>query len=115
MSGTGVIEEYVAVLAAHLPGQVVAELADGLDETFRHYLRQGLDADAAARAAVAEFGKPGVVIAGFVQVNPARRAARRLLVIGPGLGVCWACFLLTSRAWAWPVPVPARAAAVSRC
>jgi hypothetical protein len=41
-------------------------------------------------------------------VNPARRAARRLLGIGPVVGACWAAALITDRAWAWPVPFPAR-------
>ena len=76
------ISSYLAVLAAQLPAPIVEELADGLTETHRSYLRQGLAPDLAAESAVAEFGEPQVIVAGFARVNPARRAARRLLGIG---------------------------------
>jgi len=102
------ISSYLAVLAAQLPAPIVEELADGLTETHRSYLRQGLTPDLAAEAAVAEFGDPQTIVAGFARVNPARRAARRLLGIGPAVGACWATALITSRAWAWAVPLPAR-------
>lgn len=62
----------------------------------------------AAEAAVAEFGEPQVIVAEFARVNPARRAARRLLAAGPAVGGCWAAALITSRAWAWPVPLAGR-------
>jgi hypothetical protein len=100
------IGSYLAILAAQLPASIVEELADGLAETHRSYLRQGLAPDLAARSAVAEFGEPRVVVAGFTRVNPARRAARKLLGIGPAVGACWIAALLTSRSWA--VPVQAR-------
>ena len=100
------ISSYLAILAAQLPASIVEELADGLTETHRCYLRQGLAPDLAARSAVAEFGEPQVIVAGFARVNPARRAARRLLGIGPAVGACWVAALLTSRSWA--VPLPAR-------
>jgi hypothetical protein len=102
------ISSYLAVLAAQLPAPIVEELADGLTETHRSYLRQGLAPDLAAEAAVAEFGDPQTIVADFALVNPARRAARRLLGIGPAVGACWAAALITSRAWAWAVPLPAR-------
>jgi hypothetical protein len=92
------IRGYLTALAARLPPSIVEELADGLTETYRYYLSCGLDPEAAAVSAVAEFGPPETIAAGFVQVNPARRAARRLLVIGPMVGVCWVAALLTS----WP-------------
>jgi hypothetical protein len=41
-------------------------------------------------------------------VNPARRAARRLLGFGPVVGGCWVAALATSRAW--PGPLPTRVA-----
>ena len=100
------IGSYLAILAAQLPASIVEELADGLTETHRSYLRQGLAPDLAAQSAVAEFGEPQVIVAGFARVNPARRAARRLLGIGPAVGACWLAALLTSRSWA--VPLPAR-------
>ena len=102
------IRSYLAVLAAQLPAPIVEELADGLTETHRSYLRQGLAPDRAAESAVAEFGEPQAIVAEFARVNPARRAARRLLGIGPVVGACWAVALITSRAGSWPVPLLAR-------
>lgn len=108
MPGTSLIGDYLTALSAQLPAPIVAELADGLDQTRLHYLEQGLDPEAAAGAALAEFGQPDVIIAAFTRLSPARRAARRLLATGPAVGACWATALITSRAWTWPVPVAAR-------
>jgi len=105
MPGPGLITGYLGVLAGRLPGPVVEELADGLEETYRHYLGLGLAPDTAAAAAVAEFGDPELIAAEFARAHPARRAARSLLRIGPVVGGCWAVALATGRAWAWPVPV----------
>ena len=102
------IRGYLEVLAAQLPGPIVEELADGLTETHRSYLSRGLSADAAAEAAVAEFGSAEEILAGFARVNPARRTARRLLGFGPVVGGCWAAALATSRAW--PGSFPTRVA-----
>jgi hypothetical protein len=105
----------LAGLAARLPAAFVEELADGLTETYRFYLSRELPPEAAAAAAVAEFGPAEEIAAGFVQVNPARHAARRLLGMGPVVGACWVAALLTSRAgrgWAaWITPGPAWAVA----
>jgi hypothetical protein len=57
---------------------------------------------------VAEFGEPQAIVAEYARVNPARRAARRLLGIGPVVGACWTVALITSRAGSWPVPLEAR-------
>ena len=108
MAEPGLIRDYLAALSAELPAPVVVELAGGLEQTHRHYLGQGLDPDAAARAAVAEFGEPQVVVAAFTSTSPARRAARKLLAIGPVVGACWGAALVINRAWAWPVPVGVR-------
>jgi len=102
------ISSYLAALAAELPAPIVEELADGLTETHRSYLRQGLAPDLAAESAVAEFGEPQAIVAEFARVNPSRRAARRLLGIGPVVGACWAVALITDRAGAWPVPLAVR-------
>ena len=64
-------------------------------------------ADAAAEAAVVEFGAPDLIAREFTRAHPARRAARRLLAAGPAVGLCWAVALITSRAWTWPVPAAA--------
>lgn len=108
MAEPRLISDYLAVLATELPAPIVEELADGLAETYRSYLMQDLAPDLAARAAVAEFGDPHVIVADFTLVNPARHGARRLLLTGPVVGGCWAVVLITSRAWAWPVPILAR-------
>lgn len=108
MSRPRLIQDYLASLSTQLPAQIVEELADGLDETCEFYLRQGLAPDLAAQSAVAEFGEPQVILADFSRANPARRAARRLLRMGPGVGACWAAALIASHAWTWPLPLPAR-------
>jgi len=102
------IRGYLDTLAARLPASVADELADGLTETYRFHRSRGLDPPAAAEAAVAEFGPAEEIAAGFTPVNPARRAARRLLGIGPVVGACWAVALITDRAGAWPVPLAVR-------
>ncbi len=108
MAEAGVITDYLTVLSAQLPTPVMEELADGLDQTCQRYLGQGLTPAAAARAAIVEFGAPEVILAHFIQLSPARQAARRLLASGPVVGACWAVALITGRAWSWPVPVTAR-------
>jgi hypothetical protein len=105
MAQSRVIGGYLAELSAQLPAPIVAELADGLEQTYRRHLGQDLSTDAAAIAAVAEFGEPQVVIAAFTDANPGRRAARRILVTGPVVGACWGTALIIDRVWTWPVPI----------
>ena len=105
MSGLGLIASYLDALTGKLAGPVVEELADGLEETYRRHLGLGLTPDTAAQAAVAEFGTPELLAAEFARAHPGRRAARRLLAVGPVVGLCWAVALVTSCAWTWPVPV----------
>ncbi len=108
MHESGVIEDYLTALSAQLPPPIVDELADGLDETRQRYLSQGLEAEAATDAALADFGTPEVILADFTGVSPAKRAARRILAAGPVVGGCWGIALITSRAWTWPVPTVGR-------
>ena len=42
MRGPGLISGYLDALAGQLPGPVVEELADGLEETYRRHLGLGL-------------------------------------------------------------------------
>jgi hypothetical protein len=105
MPGPDLITGYLDTLSGQLPGPVVEELVGGLEETYRRHLGRGLAQEAAAQAAVAEFGDPGLIAAEFARAHPARRAARRLLAAGPVVGLCWAVALITSRAWTWPVPM----------
>jgi len=98
------ITDYHAALAAELPAELAEEVIDGLIEADAKYRQQGLNADSAARAAIREFGEPSVVAAEFTQAAPAKRIARRLMVTGPVVGVCWGAALIEARAWQWPVP-----------
>lgn len=108
MAESGVMADYLAALSAQLPAPIVEELADGLTQTRQRYLSRGLAPGAATSAAIAEFGEPGVIVAAFTRLGPARRAARKLLATGPAVGGCWGIALITSRAWTWPVPFTAR-------
>lgn len=108
MAEPGLTGAYLGALAASLPASIVEELADGLDQARRNYLDQGASPEQAARAAIAEFGEPKVIIEAFARASPARRAARKLLAAGPAAGGCWAAVLVTGRAWTWPVPAAAR-------
>jgi len=102
------IRDYRAALAKRLPGEIVEELADGLERTYLRLLSTGLAPHDAAHAAVSEFGDADTLTALFAAGSPARRAARALLCTGPLVGGCWATLLITARAWDWPVPVPVR-------
>jgi hypothetical protein len=104
MPGPGLIADYLDALSRQLPGPIVDELADGLEQTYRRHLGLGLAPETAAEAAVAEFGDPELIAAEFSRSHPARRAARRLLATGPPVGACWAAALITGRAWTWPMP-----------
>lgn len=104
MAEPRLIRAYRATLARRLPAAIVDELADGLEQTYRRHLDSGLAPDAAARAAVDEFGDPDTLAGLFAADAPARRAARLLLVTGPLVGTCWATLLISARAWDWPVP-----------
>ena len=73
-------------------------------ETYEHHLATGSGEQAAAHAAVAEFGDLALVVGEFTRQAPGRRAARMLLATGPVVGACWAAALILSRAWTWPVP-----------
>ena len=102
------IAGYVAGLHRRLPAAIADEAADGLIETYEHHLASGASEQAAAHAAVAEFGDLGTVVGEFTRQAPGRRAARLLLATGPVAGACWAAALILSRAWTWPVPAAAR-------
>jgi hypothetical protein len=95
-------------LPVDIPADAIAELTDGLTDTYDHFRGQGLDPDAAAHAALADFGDPSDIAAAFTHNSPARRAARALLATGPLLAGCWVLALLTGHAWRWPIPVTAR-------
>jgi hypothetical protein len=101
---SALINDYVAGLHRRLPAAVADEAADGLIETYEHHLAARSGEQAAAHAAVAEFGDLALVVGEFTRQAPGRRAARMLLATGPVVGACWAAALILSRAWTWPVP-----------
>jgi hypothetical protein len=110
VAGHRLIEDQLAALADRLPADAVAELTDGLLETWQHRLAAGLPPEAAARAAIAEFGDPDQITRAFVAQAPGRRTALALLATGPLVGVCWGASLLTARVWTWPLPTAGVAA-----
>jgi hypothetical protein len=101
---SALINDYVAGLHRRLPAALADEAADGLIETYEHHLAAGSGEQAAAHAAVAEFGDLALVVGEFTRQAPGRRAARMLLATGPVVGACWAAALILSSAWTWPVP-----------
>ena len=80
----------------------MAELEDGLwTATIAHHA-SGLVPEGAAMAAVAEFGDPRTVAAGFgpeLAAATSRRVGLALLTTGPPVGSCW--LLLTAATWKW--------------
>jgi hypothetical protein len=104
------IDAHLATLADRLPADLVDELADGLTQTYRHHLARTGAPDAAAAAALAEFGDPATLLRVCLDASPGRRTARALLLTGPALGGIWALAFITSHAWTWPVPDAAKAA-----
>jgi len=102
------IAGYVAGLHRRLPAALADEAADGLIETYEQHLAAGAGEQAAAHAAVAEFGDLETVVGEFTRQAPGRRAARLLLATGPVVGAWWAAALILSRAWTWPVPAAVR-------
>ncbi|MFP5372652.1 MAG: permease prefix domain 1-containing protein, partial [Actinomycetes bacterium] len=110
MAGHRLIDAYLDALAGRLPADTVDELADGLIETWHHYVDRGLSPDAAAKAAIAEFGTPHQVNDAFVAQAAGRRTARALLATGPIVGACWAASFITGQAWTWAAPAAVAAA-----
>jgi hypothetical protein len=108
VAGHHLIDAYLAAAARQLPAEAVDELTDGLAETYRAQRSGGLDPDAAAAAAIAQFGSLDLVLSAFVQQSPGRRVARALLRSGPLVGACWAAALIAGHAWTWPIPTPLR-------
>jgi HAAS len=100
VSGTaGPISSYLAEIAARLEGpararrDILAELRAGLADATDSYRAAGLDQAGAARSAIAEFGGPERVAAGFreeLAAAQARRTAFALLTSGPVIGTLWA-------------------------
>lgn len=102
------IAAYRDDLLSQLPAELADEVSDGLADALEKYLSQGLTPDAAARAAIAEFGEARLVAGAFRRGCPARQLARALIVTGPVVGGWWAAVLIADRAWDWPIPIAVR-------
>jgi hypothetical protein len=96
--GHDAVADYLAALTAQLGGPAAAraaiteELRDGLLETLETHRARGCSQQEAAAAAIAEFGGPHTVAAGFaaeLAAVQARRFAVGLLVTGPLVGLSW--------------------------
>ena len=134
-----VIGSYLAQIAAGLHGpastrrDIVAELGTGVADAADAHRRAGLDPAQAARAAIAEFGPPARVAAGFrgeLAAATARRTTLTLILAsGPTVALWYAAALAShlhrhAPPWQWvTLPAAARlatllatiAAAVSVC
>ena len=87
MPGPGLIADYLDALSGQLPGPVVEELADGLEETYRRHLGLGLAPAPRQQRLWPNSATRELIAAEFARVHPARRAARRLLGDRAGSGV----------------------------
>ena len=106
------VDGYLAEVTARLPGPararagIVAELRSGLLDATDAHRSAGLPPAEAALAAIAEFGDPAQVSAGFraeIAASQARRAAIALLVTGPLVGLLWIATAAASHLRAGPV------------
>lgn len=110
MAGHELIERHLRTLAERLPDPVVDELADGLLASYDDQMERLGDPDAAAQAALADFGDADTVTAAFIRASPARHAAFTLLVAGPIVGMSWGATLVTANGWTSAIPLSARLA-----
>ncbi|MFC7480892.1 permease prefix domain 1-containing protein [Luedemannella flava] len=126
------LDRYLADLAARLRGpraartRVLAEVRDGLADTIDTHLAGGMTPDAAAAAAIGEFGDPATIASAFAGSWPPRPpAAPWRPSSSPGhssaSGGCFCCTLRRGAAalslccspsphcrWSrWPSPRPA--------
>jgi HAAS len=99
---TSVLERYVTELSARLRGprgtrtRVLAEIHDGLTEAIDAHLADGRPPDAAASAAIAEFGDPATVARSFaaeLATASARRTIATFIATGPLVGIWWLLLL----------------------
>ncbi len=80
------------VASAATRAAVIEEISDGLLESVASHRERGLPEAEAERAAIAEFGAPGMIAAAFRQelgARQARRSALALMTSGPIVGIAW--------------------------
>jgi hypothetical protein len=99
---TPVLERYLTELSARLKGprgartRVLAEIHDGLTDAIDSHRAAGLPTDAAAGAAIAEFGDPATVARSFateLATASARRIIATFIATGPLVGIWWLLLL----------------------
>jgi hypothetical protein len=102
LAAVAAVDAWVARFAAALTGPgpsraaIVAEVEDGLRSAVAAKVAGGLVPSAAAGLAIAEFGEPGQVAAGFgpeLAAASARRVGLGLLLTGPLVGSTWLALL----------------------
>lgn len=127
MTGAPAVNAYLRAVAASMPGprrardDILAELRSGLLDATDAYRAAGLPAQAAAEAAITEFGDPRHVARGFrphLAMTQARRTALALAATGPPVGLLWVAAALASHItirhappWQWPGAPPLSPAA----
>jgi hypothetical protein len=101
----GILDAYVAQLAGALVGPtpvraaILAEVTDGLWTAVEAHSTRGLGPAGAARAAVAEFGDPRLLAAGFppeLVAATSRRVGLGLVRTGPLVGLSWVAMVAAS-------------------
>jgi hypothetical protein len=97
-TGPDPVADYLTTVSDQLPGpvagraRIIDELRDGLMETLQAHHARGCSPQEAPVAAIAEFGDPHMVAAGFgpeLAAVQARRVALGLLATGPLVGLSW--------------------------
>lgn len=122
MTGGPAVDAYLSAVAATMHGpprarrDVLAELRAGLLDAIDAHRSAGLTADAAAKAAIAEFGDPRQVADAFrphLAMTQARRVALALVATGPPVGLLWITAAVASHIairhgppWQWPGAPP---------
>jgi hypothetical protein len=127
MTGGPAVDGYVRAIAASMPGprrardDILAELRSGLLDAIDARRAAGLSAQAAAEAAITEFGDPRQVAGAFrphLAMTQARRTALALVASGPPVGLLWVAAALASHItirhappWQWSGAPPLSPAA----
>jgi hypothetical protein len=92
--------------------RILAELRDGLEQSVAAGIGRGLSEKEAVTAAIADFGRPDAIAAGFaaeLAIATARRTLFWYLLTGPLVGVWW---LLSLASYPWRAGLVAVIAAV---
>lgn len=96
------VGDYVRDLATRLHGprkvraRVLAEVGDGMTDAIHAHLARGMPPDAAATAAIGEFGDPAAIassFAGELATASARRTIAAFVATGPLVGIWWLLLL----------------------